>query len=242
MGLSRILTVQPIHIPSWWCHINEVLLLLLLLKYLSILRFFFVLHENEKKRLYSERVLDIEHGTFTPLVFTTTGGMGKECLKYHSRLAQLIAIKKGEQYAKTISWIRTRTSFALLRSALVCLRGSRTRRVPCDIKNVDIDVEVVEGAIKSYYWCVSLLHIDLFISLLLLFSPGIPSNNGEFQHVTWLQTPGILAWEWLCNLLHLFWLYNLIPVWSVLYNLKSPFHSVWGGLAKCAPPSSQQRW
>ena len=45
---------------------------------------------------------------------------------YHSRLAQLIAIKKGEQYAKTISWIRTRTSFSLLRSALVCLRGSRT--------------------------------------------------------------------------------------------------------------------
>ena len=34
---------------------------------------------------------------------------------------------------------------------LVCLRGSRTRRVPCDIKNVDIDVEVVEGAIQSDY-------------------------------------------------------------------------------------------
>ena len=107
------------------------------------------IHENEKKRLYSKRVLDIEHGTFTPLVFTTTDGMGKEYLMYHSRLAQLIAIKKGEQYAKTISWIRTRTSFALLRSALVCLRGSRTRRVPCDIKNVDIDLEVVEGAIQS---------------------------------------------------------------------------------------------
>ena len=40
---------------------------------------------------------------------------------YHSRLAQLISIKKGEQYAKTISWIRKRTSFALLRSALVVL-------------------------------------------------------------------------------------------------------------------------
>ena len=75
---------------------------------------------------------------------------------YHNRLAQLIAIKKGEQYAKTISWIRTRTSFALLRSALVCLRGSRTRRVPCDIKNVNIDVEVVEGAIQSDYSCQSL--------------------------------------------------------------------------------------
>ena len=67
---------------------------------------------------------------------------------YHSRLARLIAIKKGEQYVKIISWIRTRTSFALLRSALVCLRGSRTRRVPCDI---NIDVEVVEGAIQSEY-------------------------------------------------------------------------------------------
>ena len=41
-----------------------------------------------------KRVLDIEHGTFTPLVFTRTGGMGKEFLMYHSRLAQLIAIKK----------------------------------------------------------------------------------------------------------------------------------------------------
>ena len=54
------------------------------------------IHENEEKRLYSRRVLEIEHGTFTPLVFTTAGGMGlKECLIYHSRLAQLIAIKRG---------------------------------------------------------------------------------------------------------------------------------------------------
>ena len=67
---------------------------------------------------------------------------------YYSRLAQLIVIKKGEQYAKTISWIRTRTSFALPRCALVCLAGSRTRRVPCEIKNADIDVEVVEVTIQ----------------------------------------------------------------------------------------------
>ena len=60
------------------------------------------LHENEKKRQYSSRMLDIEHGTFTPLVFTTTGGMGKECLNYQNRLADLIAIKKAEDYAKTI--------------------------------------------------------------------------------------------------------------------------------------------
>ena len=41
------------------------------------------MHENEKKRIYSKRVTEIEQGTFTPLIFTTTGGMGKECLIYH---------------------------------------------------------------------------------------------------------------------------------------------------------------
>ena len=108
------------------------------------------MHENEKKRLYSRRVLDIGHGPFTPLVFTTTGGMGKECLRYHNRLAELIVIKKGEQYAKTMSWIRSRISFALITSAFICLRASRAiRRVQRDIKNadIDIDIETVEGAI-----------------------------------------------------------------------------------------------
>ena len=47
-------------------------------------------HENEKKRQYAERVMEIEQGTFTPLVFTTTGGMADECVRYHSRLAELI--------------------------------------------------------------------------------------------------------------------------------------------------------
>ena len=104
-------------------------------------------HER-KKRLYTRRVLDIEQGTFTPLIFTLTGGMGNECLQYHSRLAQLISIKKGEDYAKTISWIRARTSFALLRSALICLRGSRVRRKAFrDFNNIDIDIDIQQGAI-----------------------------------------------------------------------------------------------
>ena len=45
------------------------------------------------------RVMEIEQGTFTPLVLTTTGGMADECAKYHSRLAGLIANKKGESYS-----------------------------------------------------------------------------------------------------------------------------------------------
>ena len=56
-------------------------------------------HENEKKRQYAERVMEIEQGTLTPLVFTTTGVMVDECVKYYSRLAELIANKKGESYS-----------------------------------------------------------------------------------------------------------------------------------------------
>ena len=36
-------------------------------------------HETEKKRQYSSRILEVEQATFTPLVFSTTGGMAVEC-------------------------------------------------------------------------------------------------------------------------------------------------------------------
>ena len=60
-------------------------------------------HENDKKRLYTQRVMDVEQGTFTPLVFITTGGMGEECKRYHDRLAELVVAKKGGNYATTVS-------------------------------------------------------------------------------------------------------------------------------------------
>ena len=63
--------------------------------------------------------MEIEHGTFTPLVFTTTGGMADECVKYHSRLAELIANKKGESYSSTIFWIRAKVSLSIVTSAQV---------------------------------------------------------------------------------------------------------------------------
>ena len=99
-------------------------------------------HEYETKRLYAKRVLEVEQVTFTPLLFTTTGGMADECKRFHSRLAELISIKKGEEYSTTVSWIRSKVSFALLRSALLSLRGSRTiRRVPLNIEQCDFEIE-----------------------------------------------------------------------------------------------------
>ena len=106
-------------------------------------------HENEKKRMYANRVMEVEQATFTPSVFTITGGMANECRRYHSRLAELLADKKGEEYAITISWIRTKVSFAILRSALLCLRGSRaTRRVSTNLQNTDFALERGLATIK----------------------------------------------------------------------------------------------
>ena len=41
-------------------------------------------HETEKKRQYASRVLEVEQATFTPLVFSTTGGMAAECKRYRT--------------------------------------------------------------------------------------------------------------------------------------------------------------
>ena len=47
-------------------------------------------HETEKKRQYASRILEVEQATFTPLVFSTTGGMAVECKRYHSRRENML--------------------------------------------------------------------------------------------------------------------------------------------------------
>ena len=83
-------------------------------------------HEKAKKREYMQRVLEIEHGTFTPLIMGTNGGMGGECEQFISRLANKLAIKQNESYSTVKTWLRIRLSFEIVRSALLCVRGSRT--------------------------------------------------------------------------------------------------------------------
>ena len=83
-------------------------------------------HENIKKRAYEQRVREVEHGSFTPLVFSSTGGMGKAASACYKRLASLIAAKRDTSYSSTMSWIRCRLSFSLLRSSIQCIRGARS--------------------------------------------------------------------------------------------------------------------
>ncbi len=83
-------------------------------------------HENAKKRAYEQRVREIEHGSFTPLVLSATGGMGNAATICYKRLASLIASKRDQPYSSTMAWVRCILSFSLLRSAIQCIRGSRS--------------------------------------------------------------------------------------------------------------------
>ena len=82
-------------------------------------------NEKEKKRVYNQRIIQVEKASFTPLVFTTSGGMGPECTRYHKKVARLISLKTKEEYSQVMNHLRTRLRFTLLRSTLIALRGER---------------------------------------------------------------------------------------------------------------------
>ena len=83
-------------------------------------------HEQEKKRQYEQRVREVEHSTFTPLVMSTTGGMGKAAATFYKRLASMLSEKRDAPYSETLRWIRCRLGFALLRSSIMSIRGARS--------------------------------------------------------------------------------------------------------------------
>ena len=68
----------------------------------------------------------VEHGTFTPLVFSLTGGECLETSMFHKHIAQKYSEKNEKKYEKVLSLIRCRLSFLILRSVLNCVRVSRS--------------------------------------------------------------------------------------------------------------------
>ena len=56
-------------------------------------------HENEKKRAYEQRITNIEHSSFTPLVLSATRGMAKQSTTFYKRLASLLADKWEQPYS-----------------------------------------------------------------------------------------------------------------------------------------------
>ena len=82
-------------------------------------------HERRKKSEYAERIINVDRGTFTPLVFTTAGCCAPECSRFVKHLCGLIS--KGDKwYAETMTYLRCWLAFVLLRSATMCVRSARS--------------------------------------------------------------------------------------------------------------------
>ena len=82
-------------------------------------------HEKLKKKEYNARILEIEKGSFTPLVFSCSGGTAPEAAKFIKALANKISKKKQEQYCHVVNFIRRRIRFDILRTCVISFRGNR---------------------------------------------------------------------------------------------------------------------
>ena len=104
-------------------------------------------HDREKHRVYEQRVREVERGSFTPLVFSALGGVSRPTEITYKRLASLLATKKDQHYNIVISLIRCWLSFSLLRSAIMCLRGSQSA-AGRPLRDIDFTLAVSEGRLS----------------------------------------------------------------------------------------------
>ena len=58
--------------------------------------------ENEKRRKYNQRVMDVEMETFTPLLINTNEGMGADSQNFLRALGEKISRKRNESYTPTL--------------------------------------------------------------------------------------------------------------------------------------------
>ena len=91
------------------------------------------------------RVINAEKGTFTPLVFSTSGGMGMEATLFYKRVAERVASKTLQRYSDVVSFIRRRLRFDLLKTTLIALRGFRgCKRNSLSSPIGDLDINLME--------------------------------------------------------------------------------------------------
>ena len=107
-------------------------------------------NEEEKKRMYNDRIMNIERGTFTPLIFLTSGGMSKECRQFNNKLAEKLARKKDERYADVVRHIRTKLRFAMLKATLISIRGYRGKPEKKEASIMDISFNLIPQVDSSY--------------------------------------------------------------------------------------------
>ena len=104
------------------------------------------LHKEQKERAYNARILEVERGVVTPLVFSTSGGMGEEAKTLFKRVATKMANKTGQKYSETNTFIWKRLRFDLLKNNGHLTAGLQGQALPSsstEISELDLNIEPI---------------------------------------------------------------------------------------------------
>ena len=82
--------------------------------------------KGEKKCKYLQACQD-QHAMFTLLYVSVDGMLGSEAAFFVKRMSEFLAAKWERPYNVVSGWVRARLSFAIIRTALLCVHGSRTK-------------------------------------------------------------------------------------------------------------------
>ena len=93
----------------------------------------------------------MENGSFTPLVFSTTGSMSRATTIFYRKLAHLLSERRNQSYATTMGWLRCHLGYSLLKSAILCIRGSRSKPqfIPRFPDSTELTIRVTRTYLKQ---------------------------------------------------------------------------------------------
>ena len=104
------------------------------------------LHEKAKKTKYCGRIQDFDYGTFTPLVFASSGAKGDEAKAFYKHLVSKIAKKRKQEYSSTAALVAIRLSFALQKAAVQCIRGPHLSKATRRVEEARLKADLADQA------------------------------------------------------------------------------------------------
>ena len=100
-------------------------------------------HEQEKRRSYDQRIREIEHASFTPLVLSATGGLAEVFLQKASLSS---GFKVGPTVRENAELAEMQT--LLLSPKIQCIRGARSSRGHAVSSTPPIDLVIEESQVN----------------------------------------------------------------------------------------------
>ena len=95
-----------------------------------------LINEAEKKREYSQRIIECENGSFTPLVFSAAGSAAPSTQFFLQRVALAMQDRMGIEYTSAAAYLRTRVGTILNRAQLRCLRGTHKAKDKTELRRI----------------------------------------------------------------------------------------------------------